>query len=205
MIELKKLTTGYSKNKAILSQFSYTFHDNEIYAIMGKSGCGKTTLLKTVAGLIKPLSGSVVVDGHEVHGTNHSVFMMNQAYTSFDWLTCLDNILIIDKIDGVKSNNKRVKAALSLLDSVGLGGYENTYPSRLSGGQRQRLALARAMFAEPQYILMDEPLSALDEVTRKKLQEQLRQFQRKHKNTIIMVTHSKEEAAYMTNNIVNLG
>lgn len=205
MIELKELSTGYSKNKVILSRFSYNFRDNSIYAIMGKSGCGKTTLLKTISGLIKPISGSVLVDGKEVRGTSHCVYMMNQTYTSFDWLTCLDNILIIDKVDGVKSNEERVKKALSLLDSVGLAGYEGTYPSRLSGGQKQRLALARAMFAEPQYILMDEPLSALDEITRKSLQNQLRDFQKEHKNTLIMVTHSKEEASYMTNNIVNLG
>lgn len=204
MIELKELSTGYSKNKVILSRFSYNFRDNSIYAIMGKSGCGKTTLLKTISGLIKPISGGVFVDGKEVHSTNRCVYMMNQTYTSFDWLTCLDNILIIDKVDGEKSNKGRIDHALFLLDSVGLVGYENTYPSRLSGGQKQRLALARAMFAEPQYILMDEPLSALDEITRKSLQNQLHDFQKEHKNTLIMVTHSKEEASYMTNNIVNL-
>lgn len=204
MIELKELSTGYSKNKVILSRFSYNFRDNSIYAIMGKSGCGKTTLLKTISGLIKPISGSVLVDEKEVHSTNHCVYMMNQTYTSFDWLTCLNNILIIDKVNGAKSNEERVKKALFLLDSVGLAGYENTYPSHLSGGQKQRLALARAMFAEPQYILMDEPLSALDEITRKSLQNQLRDFQKEHKNTLIMVTHSEEEAYRMTSNILRL-
>ena len=204
MIELKKLSTGYSKDKVILSNFSHTFHDNAIYAIMGKSGCGKTTLLKTISGLLKPISGSVLVDGKEVKDTNRRVYMMNQRYTSFDWLTCLDNILIIDKVDGVKSNKERIDRALFLLDSVGLAGYESTYPSRLSGGQKQRLALARAMFAESQYILMDEPLSALDEVTRRSLQIQLRDFQKEHKNTLIMVTHSEEEAYYMTSNILRL-
>ena len=204
MIELKKLSTGYSKDKVILSNFSHTFHDNAIYAIMGKSGCGKTTLLKTISGLLKPISGSVLVDGKEVKDTNRRVYMMNQRYTSFDWLTCLDNILIIDKVDGVKSNKERIDHALFLLDSVGLAGYESTYPSRLSGGQKQRLALARAMFAESQYILMDEPLSALDEVTRRSLQTQLYDFQKEYKNTLIMVTHSEEEAYRMTSNILRL-
>lgn len=204
MIELKKLSTGYSKDKVILSNFSHTFQDNEIYAIMGKSGCGKTTLLKTISGLLKPISGNVFVDGKEVKDTSRKIYMMNQRYTSFDWLTCLDNILIIDKVDGVKSNKERIAHALSLLDSVGLAGYENTYPSRLSGGQKQRLALARAMFAESQYILMDEPLSALDETTRKSLQNQLCDFQKEHKNTLIMVTHSEEEAYRMTSNILRL-
>ena len=204
MIELKKLSTGYSKDKVILSNFSHTFQDNAIYAIMGKSGCGKTTLLKTISGLLKPISGSVFVDGKEVKDTGRKIYMMNQRYTSFDWLTCLDNILIIDKVDGVKSNKERIAHALSLLDSVGLAGYENTYPSRLSGGQKQRLALARAMFAESQYILMDEPLSALDEITRRSLQTQLCDFQKEHKNTIIMVTHSEEEAYRMTSNILRL-
>lgn len=204
MIELKKLSTGYSKDKVILSNFSHTFQDNVIYAIMGKSGCGKTTLLKTISGLLKPISGSVFVDGKEVKDTSRKIYMMNQRYTSFDWLTCLDNILIIDKVDGVKSNKERIAHALSLLDSVGLAGYENTYPSRLSGGQKQRLALARAMFAESQYILMDEPLSALDEITRRSLQTQLCDFQKEHKNTLIMVTHSEEEAYRMTSNILRL-
>ena len=204
MIELKKLSTGYSKDKVILSNFSHTFQDNAIYAIMGESGCGKTTLLKTISGLFKPISGSVFVDGKEVKDTSRKVYMMNQRYTSFDWLTCLDNILIIDKVDGVKSNKERIAHALSLLDSVGLAGYENTYPSRLSGGQKQRLALARAMFAESQYILMDEPLSALDEITRRSLQTQLCDFQKEHKNTLIMVTHSEEEAYRMTSNILRL-
>ena len=204
MIELKKLSTGYSKDKVILSNFSHTFQDNAIYTIMGKSGCGKTTLLKTISGLLKPISGSVFVDGKEVKDTSRKIYMMNQRYTSFDWLTCLDNILIIDKVDGVKSNKERIAHALSLLDSVGLAGYESTYPSRLSGGQKQRLAFARAMFAESQYILMDEPLSALDEITRRSLQTQLCDFQKEHKNTIIMVTHSEEEAYRMTSNILRL-
>lgn len=204
MIELKKLSTGYSKDKVILSNFSHTFHDNAIYAIMGKSGCGKTTLLKTISGLLKPISGSVFVDGKEIKDTSRKIYMMNQRYTSFDWLTCLDNILIIDKVYGVKSNKERIAHALSLLDSVGLAGYENTYPSRLSGGQKQRLALARVMFAESQYILMDEPLSALDEITRRSLQTQLCDFQKEHKNTLIMVTHSEEEAYRMTSNILRL-
>ena len=204
MIELKKLSTGYSKDKVILSNFSHTFQDNAIYAIMGESGCGKTTLLKTISGLLKPISGSVFVDGKEVKDTSRKIYMMNQRYTSFDWLTCLDNILIIDTVDGVKSNKERIAHALSLLDSVGLAGYENTYPSRLSGGQKQRLALARAMFAESQYILMDEPLSALDEITRRSLQTKLCDFQKEHKNTLIMVTHSEEEAYRMTSNILRL-
>lgn len=204
MIELKKLSTGYSKDKVILSNFSYTFQDNAIYAIMGKSGCGKTTLLKTISGLLKPISGSVFIDGKEVKDTSRKIYMMNQRYTSFDWLTCLDNILVVDKVDGVESNKERIAHAISLLDSVGLAGYENTYPSRLSGGQKQRLALARAMFAESQYILMDEPLSALDEITRRSLQTQLCDFQKEHKNTLIMVTHSEEEAYRMTSNILRL-
>lgn len=194
MIRVENLSTGYTRDKILLDKYSYTFDDNRIYSIMGKSGIGKTTLLKTISGLIKPMNGLVYVDGEVIHGAARGVYMMNQSYTSFNWLSCIDNITIIDKIKRNGIDKSCIDKAKDLLNTVGLAGYENIYPSKLSGGQRQRLAFARAMYARPKHLLMDEPLSALDGITREKMQTILCDFQSKYKSTILVVTHSKDEA-----------
>ena len=190
MIELNKLSTGYSK------------FDAKIYGVLGESGCGKTTLLRTVAGLIKPIDGQVLVDGNIVtKASKNNIYMMHQNYTSFDWLKCLDNVLIAKKIRG-KLEEKDVAEAKELLSLVGLNKSMEKYPKQLSGGMRQRLALARTLFANPDVVLMDEPLSALDSCTRNKMQNLIVEQHQKSNNTIIMVTHSKEEAKKMCDVII---
>jgi len=165
MIKVENLCAGYSKDKPILKNFSYTF-EPKIYGILGSSGCGKTTLLRTIAGLLKPLSGQVIIDGKIVSRANkNNVYMMHQNYTSFDWRNCLDNILIAKEVKG-RITQDDIEKAQEMLNRVGLSGKEKMYPRQLSGGQRQRLALARTLFMNPDIILMDEPLSALDQKTR---------------------------------------
>lgn len=201
MIELNKLSTGYSRDKPLLKDFNYKF-DEKIYGVLGESGCGKTTLLKTVAGLIKPIDGQVLVDGNIVtKASKNNIYMMHQNYTSFDWLKCLDNVLIAKKIRG-KLEEKDVAEAKELLSLVGLNKSMEKYPKQLSGGMRQRLALARTLFANPDVVLMDEPLSALDSCTRNKMQNLIVEQHQKSNNTIIMVTHSKEEAKKMCDVII---
>lgn len=201
MIELNELYTGYSRDKPLLKNFSYQF-DTKIYGILGESGCGKTTLLRTIAGLIKPLSGNVVVNGELVtKASRNNIYMMHQNYTSFDWLKCLDNILIAQKVKG-RINKCDVDRAKEMLSVVGLKDNEDKYPKQLSGGMRQRLALARTLFMNPEIILMDEPLSALDIDTREKMQDLIIQQHKETNNTIIMVTHSKEEAQKMCDVII---
>lgn len=203
MITINNLYTGYEKSKPLLTDFNYVF-ENKIYGILGESGCGKTTLLRTIAGLIKPLSGEIIIDGNKVkNASNNNVYMMHQNYTSFDWLTCIENVVIARKINQ-KVTNKDYQNAREFIKHVGLEGYEDKYPKQLSGGQRQRLALARTLFANPQTILMDEPLSALDETTRHEMQDLIVALHRGSKNTIIMVTHSKNEAKKMCDVIINL-
>lgn len=194
MITLNNLSIGYKE--PLMKPLSYEFENGKVYGILGKSGCGKSTLLKTIAKMQKPLSGSVLRDN------DSQIYMMHQRYTNFGWLSCLDNVLIAER----KKNRRKEVApeAVKVLREVGLGGYENRYPSELSGGMQQRLALARVLFVKPGYLLMDEPLSALDEGTRSSMQRLIMDIHRETKNTIIMVTHSVEEAEKMCDRIIRL-
>ena len=201
MIVVNKLCTGYTRASPLLNEFSYQF-DNKIYGILGESGCGKTTLLRTIAGLIKPLSGEVIVDGVKIDKPNkNDIYMMHQNYTSFDWMTCIDNVLIAKKIKGVVTEEDIINAT-KMLEVVKLGEHKEKYPRQLSGGMRQRLALARTLFMKPKIILMDEPLSALDSNTRSDMQDLILKIHKDTKNTIIMVTHSQAEADKMCDTII---
>lgn len=201
MIVLNDLYTGYSKNSPLLEGFNYQF-DNKIYGILGESGCGKTTLLRTIAGLTNPLQGEVIINGVKNNKPNKSgIYMLHQNYTSFDWMTCLNNVLISKKVKG-RVTEKDKENALKMLELVKLNEHVHKYPRQLSGGMRQRLALARTLFMQPQIILMDEPLSALDGVTRAEMQKLIIRMHKSTNNTIIMVTHSTEEAEKMCDEII---
>lgn len=201
MIVLNDLYTGYSRNSPLLEGFNYQF-DNKIYGILGESGCGKTTLLRTIAGLTKPLQGEVIINGVKNNKPNKSgIYMLHQNYTSFDWMTCLDNVLIAKKVKG-RVTEKDKENALKMLELVKLNEHVHKYPRQLSGGMRQRLALARTLLMQPQIILMDEPLSALDGVTRAEMQKLIIRMHKSTNNTIIMVTHSTEEAEKMCDEII---
>ena len=203
MIELKNITTGYSKNKPLKKNFTYTFENDKMYGILGESGCGKSTLLKTIAGLIYPLTGEIYVNGKILERADkNNIYMMHQNYTSFDWLTCIDNILITEKIKHKRITDENRKNALRWLDKVGLKDYADKYPTQLSGGMKQRLALARTLYMKPSIILMDEPLSALDEKTRTEMQDLILDIHKETHNTIIMITHSKEEAYKMCDQVL---
>ncbi len=203
MIVLNNLYTGYSRNSPLLTEFNYRF-DNKIYGILGESGCGKTTLLRTIAGLTKPLYGEVIINGIKNNRTGkNGIYMLHQNYTSFDWLTCLDNVLIAKKVKG-KVTQEDIQNAFKMLEAVKLIEHVHKYPRQLSGGMRQRLALARTLFVQPHIILMDEPLSALDGDTRADMQKLIFNLHNKIKNTIIMVTHSRDEAAKLCDVVINL-
>lgn len=193
MITLNNLVVGY--DHPLTDPLNLTFEWGKIYGILGKSGCGKSTLLKTIAGLHKPLSGEVV-------RRDQAVYMMHQRYTNFDWLSCRQNIIIAER-----NRSKRktlVSEAEKVLTEVGLGEYFDRYPTELSGGMQQRLSLARMLFVKPMYLLMDEPLSALDDNTRTKMQDLIIEVHRNTSNIILMVTHSVEEAERMCDYIITL-
>lgn len=197
MIKLDNVSIGYN-SLVIRNNLNYTFNENKIYGILGESGIGKTTFLKTIAGLLKPLSGTLTINKN----VKDSVYMMHQAYTCFDWLSCIDNILITEKIMYHKITKEIRERAKKALADVGLKGYEKYSPAQLSGGQRQRLALARTLFVSPKVVLMDEPLSALDKDTRKSMQDLILNIHKETHNTIIMVTHSTDEANRMCDEII---
>lgn len=204
MIVMNKVSTGYDRAAPLLSDFSYEFTSNKIYGILGRSGCGKTTLLRTIVGLIKPLAGSIMIEGKQnLKPQNSGIYMMHQGYTCFDWKTVLGNILIAKQVKS-KVTEEDINKAKELLRIVRLEGHEDKYPTQLSGGMRQRLALARTLFMEPKIILMDEPLSALDEDLRKEMQDLLLNSHDRLKNTIIMVTHSKDEANRLCDDVIDL-
>ena len=168
MIKLNDLAIGYN-GEAILEHIDQEFDDGLIYGILAKSGAGKTTLLK------------------------NPVYMMHQRYSNFGWLSCTENVLIAQRDKKLRSRDDAIK----VLAAVGLEQYADKWPSQLSGGMQQRLALARTLYVKPKYLLMDEPLSALDDKTRSKMQRLILDVHAETGNTIIMVTHSQDEAFKM--------
>lgn len=194
MITLNDLVIGY--NKPLMNPLNYTFNDEKIYGVLGKSGCGKSTLLKTIAKMQKPLSGSIT------RTDKLQIYMMHQRYTNFNWLSCLDNVLIAER--NKRKRKELVPYAIEVLKQVGLEEYLDRYPTELSGGMQQRLALARVLFVKPKILLMDEPLSALDDNTRDKMQKLILDIHKETNNTIIMITHSVEEAHKMCDEILKL-
>lgn len=202
MIELKNIAIKF-ENKIIFKNFSYTFEDNTIYCLTGASGCGKTTLLRIISGLLKPNRGIVAYNGLKIKKPVKNIFMMNQGYTNFPWKNCLNNVLFPTKLT-TKITEEHKQQAINLLKEVGLGEYIENYPYELSGGMKQRLALARTLMIKPEVILMDEPLGALDPEMREKMQNLILKLHEETKNTIIMITHDPEEAEKMSNTIIKI-
>lgn len=194
MITLNNLVVGYER--PLMKPLNYKFEDGKIYGVLGKSGCGKSSLLRTIARMNKPLGGQVV------NQRKDQIYMMHQKYTNFNWLTCLDNVLIAER--NKRKRKELRQKAIEVLQKVGLGEYLDRYPTELSGGMQQRLALARVLFVRPSILLMDEPLSALDDITRVKMQQLIMDTHKETGNTIIMVTHSVDEARKMCDQIINL-
>jgi len=167
-----------------------------ICAIIGPSGCGKTSLLRLLAGLERPSAGRILVDGRVLDGPREKSAVIFQDFGLLPWKTVEANAELQLRLRGLPAAERRERVA-PILRELGLSDFARWFPSRLSGGMRQRVAVARAFAAEPDLLLMDEPFSSLDAMTREALQETLLQVQRRHGTTIALVTHSIEEAAYL--------
>ena len=173
----------------------------EFVAIVGRSGCGKSTLLRLVAGLIQPTGGRVVVDGDVVTGPRKDIAMMFQKPALLPWRSVLDNVLLPIEFAGKRRSAFKDRAR-QLLDVVGLEGFWNKLPHELSGGMQQRVALCRSLLLQPRVLLMDEPFSALDALTRNELAVELQRIHMENLATVVFVTHSIEEAIILADRVV---
>jgi ABC-type nitrate/sulfonate/bicarbonate transport system ATPase subunit len=172
-----------------------------ITAVIGASGCGKTSLIRAVAGLLRPSSGRIMIDGEKLAGVRPSTSVIFQEYGLLPWKSVEANAelpLLIRR----QGRSARRAVTRPLLEELGLSGFLRQYPASLSGGMRQRLAIARSLSTTPDLLLMDEPFSSLDALTRESLQEMLLQVQRRHGTTVLIVTHSIEEAVALSDTVL---
>jgi NitT/TauT family transport system ATP-binding protein len=188
---------------AVLENISLEVQDEEFVCILGSSGCGKTTLLRLIAGLDTAGSGRVILDGEEIRGTSPKVGMVFQEYSLFPWRSVIDNIAFGLEMRGI-AKDERYRIAERYLNLVNLSQFRTSYPSELSGGMRQRVAVARALALDPVLLLMDEPFGALDAQTRNMLQKELLDIWEATKKTIVFITHSVDEAVYLSDRIIVL-
>jgi NitT/TauT family transport system ATP-binding protein len=187
----------------VVEDISYDINDGDFIAVIGPSGCGKTTMMSMLAGFQKPTTGKVLFDGSPVAGPGPERGVIFQEYGVFPWLTVKQNIAF-----GLTLNANRVPTAERdaicdhYLGLMGLSDFANSYPKHLSGGMRQRLAIARAYAVKPQFLLMDEPFGALDAQTRSNMQNLLLKVLETEGKTVMLITHSVDEAIYLASRIV---
>jgi NitT/TauT family transport system ATP-binding protein len=203
IVEVKEVRKIYDGGVEALKDVSLGLPRGRLSTLLGPSGCGKTTLLKIIAGLIPPSSGEVWVKGKKVDGPGPERAFVFQDFALLPWANVLRNVAFGLELRGTPKE-QRFEVARKHIAEVGLSNFESSYPHQLSGGMRQRVGLARALAVDADIILMDEPFSSVDEQTRRKFQEELLELLRHKQKTVIFVTHSIEEAAYLSDQIVLL-
>lgn len=206
MIEIKGIRKRFMSQDddtgvLALDGIDLTIRDNEFVTVIGPSGCGKTTLLRIIAGLIEPDEGEVVIDGRVVKGPGPDRAVVFQNFALLPWADVVSNVAFGLRLQGI-TKAEREEKAMHYVKLVGLDGFEHSLPSQLSGGMQQRVGLARALSVDPEVLLMDEPFGALDEQTRRLLQEQLIEIWERERTTVIFITHSMEEAVLLADRLV---
>lgn len=192
-----------SQDLLVLQDINFEVRQGEFVSLLGTSGCGKTTLLRIIAGLVKPDLGAVFVGDAAIKAPRRDLCMVFQNFGLLPWRSVLTNVAFPLELDGAGKSEREAMAA-EYIKLVGLMGFENHYPHELSGGMQQRVGIARALVRKPLILLMDEPFAALDAQTREQLQEEFLQIWTKLKTTIIFVTHAIDEALVMSDRIVLL-
>ena len=194
MIQVSEVTKDFGYVHA-LREVDLKIKTGEFVTVVGPSGCGKSTLLRIIAGLITPTDGKIVKPD-----SSKGAFVFQDA-ALLPWRTVQKNAELLMELEDGFSKNERVSRASSALQQVGLKGFEDSYPHQLSGGMKMRLSLARSLVLSPEYLLLDEPLSAVDELTREVLQEEIYALHKKEKFTSILVTHNVSEAVFLSNRV----
>jgi ABC-type nitrate/sulfonate/bicarbonate transport system ATPase subunit len=208
MLEVRQLSKVFfeqndSRKPALVALYniSLTVRRNEFVSLLGPSGCGKTTLIRIIAGLLAADRGEVLVENRPVTGPGRDRCMVFQQFGLLPWRTVLANVEFGLEIEGVP-REERAAVARRYLDLVGLKGFEHYYPHQISGGMQQRVGIARALSKQPDILLMDEPFGAVDAQTREQLQEELLKIWGQTDTTVIFVTHSIDEAIYLSDRII---
>jgi NitT/TauT family transport system ATP-binding protein len=194
---------GRAGDVTALRHVDLAVDEGEFVAVIGRSGCGKSTLLRLIAGLLTPTAGHIHVDGAPVTGPRRDVALMFQQPALLPWRTVLDNVMLPAEIFGWPRRERSGQAA-ELLEKVGLAGFEKRLPHELSGGMQQRVALCRALIQHPRLLLMDEPFSALDALTREELAVELQRIHMQLRTTVVFVTHAISEAVLLADRVVVL-
>ena len=203
ILEIKNVKRTYASEDTsinVLDDINLSVQKGEFISIIGLSGCGKTTLLRLIAGLDKPQGGQLILNGQEIKSPSPSKGYVFQKEGLFNWLTVEQNIAFGLKARHAYRENKNKIA--SYIDLVGLTGFEKSYPHQISGGMAQRVAIARALINNPDLLLLDEPMGALDSFTRADIQDKLLEIRKADKVTMILVTHDIDEAIYLSDRIV---
>jgi NitT/TauT family transport system ATP-binding protein len=203
LVEVRGIDKLYRGGVEALRGIDLDLPSGQLTTLLGPSGCGKTTLLKIIAGLLEPSAGDVFVAGRKVTGPGPERAFVFQDFALLPWATVLRNVAFGLELRGTPKH-ERHDIARRYIAEVGLAGFEERYPHELSGGMRQRVGLARALAVNADVLLMDEPFSAVDEQTRRKFQEDLLRLRAVERKTFVFVTHSIEEAVYLSDRIVLL-
>ncbi|WP_299711931.1 ABC transporter ATP-binding protein [Tardiphaga sp.] len=197
----QRFQTSGRQSHLALSDINLTIEDGAFVSILGPSGCGKSTLLYIVGGFVQPSDGAAKVKGKVITGPGPDRGPVFQEFALFPWKNVLGNVMYGLRQQGVKKTDAEAKSR-KLLEMVGLKGYENFYPKELSGGMKQRVAIARTLAYNPAVLLMDEPFGALDAHTRTRLQNDLLTIWERDRKTVLFVTHSVEEAVFLSDKVV---
>lgn len=207
MVEITNLTMEYTTDKksvVALQDVNLQIGKGEFVSLLGPSGCGKTTLLRILAGLLTHTSGDVKINGTRVSGHTTGVGVVFQKPVLLPWRTVAQNILLPVEIESRVTATHRSRVG-ELLEMVGLSEFSTAYPNQLSGGMQQRVAICRALIQNPTVLLMDEPFGALDAMTRDSLNVQLNRIWRETGTTVVLITHSINEAVFLSQRVVVMG